>query len=179
MTEAQACRLPCGCPSHYPDWKDGDIDLGGILCHQLKIPMFMHMPIGYEAYLLKQKEDIERLGMHEKWPGFNLTRTAALRGEILCPLKENKSPARHLLNLPHPFSLRVKLFHGDVLDIKQEVRQMQSELLDTGYMPKELYLSYLTCPVCEEERGGKRIMIARRWVKHQKLKKHASKKGNS
>jgi len=162
-------RLECGCPSIYPDWKYSDVDLAGQLVHTLKIPMFMHMPIGYEAYLLKQKADIERLELHEKWPGFNLTRTGALRGQMLCPLVEEKSPARNLMNLATPFHLRVQLFHGDVTDMRTEVRNMQSELLDEGRMPKELYLSYLTCPVCEEERGGKRVMLIRRWMKSSKL----------
>ncbi|MDX8398212.1 MAG: hydrolase [Mariprofundaceae bacterium] len=162
-------RLECGCPSDYPDWKNADIDLAGMLVHSLKIPMFMHMPIGYEAYLMKQKNDIERLELHEKWPGFNLTRTGAFRGQMLCPLSEENSPARNMMNLPSPFHLRTQLFHGDVHDIRIEVRKMQSQLLDEGRMPKELYLSYLTCPICEEERGGKRVMLIRRWIKSKKL----------
>jgi len=72
--------------------------------------------------------------------------------------------------LPTPFHVRVRLFHGDVSEMRQEVRLMQSEILDEGLLPKELYLSYLTCPQCEEERGGKRLMILRRWVKSPKLK---------
>jgi hypothetical protein len=175
MPDTHKARLACGCPAHYPDWKDGDIDLGGRLVHRLKIPMLMHMPIGYESYLLKQKDDIERLELHESWPGFNLTRTGAFRGEMICPLEEERSPARNLTNLPNPFRLRIKLFHGDVTEIKQEVRAMQSALLDEGNMPKELYLSYLTCPICEEERGGKRIMLARRWVKNKRLEKRLKK----
>jgi len=164
-------RLPCGCPASYPDWRSGDIDLGGQLVHDLSIPMFIHMPIGYENYLLKQKEDIERLELHETWPGFNLTRTGAFRGQIICPLEEKHSPARNIRILPTPFHLRVRIFHGDVADMRQEVRAMQSELLDEGLLPKELFLSYLTCPVCEEERGGKRLMILRHWVKNAKLEK--------
>jgi len=173
-------RLECGCPSSYPNWNHGDIDLGGQLVHRLKIPMFMHMPIGYEAYLLKQKDDIERLELHEKWPGFNLTCTGALRGQILCPLVEEKSPARNLMTLPQPFHLRIHLFHGDVTEMRTTIRKMQSEILDDGLMPKELYLSYLTCPICEENRGGKRVMLIRRWAKSKKLearlKKSAVKK---
>jgi len=171
-------RLECGCPVSYPDWHDGDIDLGGQLVHSLKIPMFMHMPIGYEAYLLKQKDDIERLELHETWPGFNLTRTGALRGQMLCPLVEEKSPARNLMILPHPFHLRVHLFHGDVTDMRMSIKHMQSEILDDGLMPKELYLSYLTCPVCEEQRGGKRVMLMRRWVKSKKLEARLNKNTN-
>jgi len=67
--------------------------------------------------------------------------------------------------------LRVHLLHGDVADMRQVVRLMQSELLDEALLPKELFLSYLTCPACEEERGGKRLMILRHWVKSAKLEK--------
>jgi len=168
-------RLDCGCPSAYPDWRNGDIDLGGQLVHSLKIPMFMHMPIGYEAYLVRQKDDIERLELNEKWPGFNLTRTGAFRGRMLCPLSEESSPARNIEILKNPFHLRVHLLHGDVSDIRKQVRKMQSELLDEGLMPKELYMSYLTCPLCEEERGGKRLMLIRRWLKNTKLKNRIKK----
>ena len=172
-------RLECGCPSEYPDWRSGDIDLGGQLVHTLKIPMFMHMPIGYESNLVRQKADIERLELNEKWPGFNLTRTGAFRGQMLCPLAEENSPARNIAVLPNPFHLRVHLLHGDVTEIRKEVRKMQSELLDEGLMPKELYMSYLTCPICEEKRGGKRLMLFRRWVKNTKLKNRLDKKKKS
>ncbi|MDQ6991093.1 MAG: hypothetical protein Q9M11_05115 [Mariprofundaceae bacterium] len=164
-------RLPCGCPSSYPDWRSGDIDLGGQLVHDLGIPMFMHMPVGYENYLFKQKTNIEDLELHEAWPGFNLTRTGAFRGQLLCPLQESHSPAHHIRILPTPFHLRVRLFHGDVTNMRQEVRAMQSELLDEGLLPKELFLSYLTCPECEDKRGGKRLMILRHWVSSKKLEK--------
>jgi len=169
-------RLECGCPSEYPDWRNGDVDLGGQLVHSLKIPMFMHMPIGYEAYLVRQKEDIERLELTEKWPGFNLTRTGAFRGQMLCPLAEENSPARNIAVLSNPFNVRAQLFRGDVSDIRQEVRKMQSELLDEGLMPKELYMSYLTCPLCEDKRGGKRLFLVRRWLKNTKLKERLEKK---
>lgn len=172
-------RLECGCPSEYPDWRNGDIDLAGQLVHSLKIPMFMHMPFAYEAYLLKQKEDIERLELNEKWPGFNLTRTGAFRGQMLCPLSEEKSPARNIEILKSPFHLRTHLLRGDVTDIRQQVRKMQSELLDDGLMPKELYMSYLTCPLCEKERGGKRLILSRRWIKNPKLKQRLDKKRNA
>ena len=169
-------RLPCGCPATYPDWRNADIDLGGQLAHKLSIPMLMHMPIGYENYLLKQKNDIEKLELHEAWPGFNLTRTGAFRGQMLCPLAEEKSPARNIMVLPTPFHLRTRLFHGDVEAMRGEVRAIQSELLDEGLMPKELYLAYLTCPLCEEERGGKRMLIMRRWIKSNKLENKLKKK---
>jgi len=169
-------RLECGCPSKYPDWRNGDIDLGGQLIHNQKISTFMHMPIGYEAYLLRQKEDIERLELHERWPGFNLTRTGAFRGQMLCPLLEDHSPARNIEVLKNPFHIRVHLLRGDVSDIRKEVRKMQSGLLDEGLMPKELYMSYLTCPTCEKERGGKRLLLLRHWVKSRKLKARLDKK---
>ena len=175
--ENTAERLVCGCPAAYPDWhQSGDIDLGGQLVHSLNIPMFIHMPIGYEAYLVKQKKDIERLELHEAWSGFNLTRTGAFRGQLICPLQETHSPARNIMALPHPFNLRVRLVEGDIDSIRSDVRLMQSELLDEGRMPKGLYLSYLTCPTCEEERGGKRIMILRHWVKSEKLERKLAKK---
>jgi len=136
----------------------------------------MHMPIGYEAYLVRQKEDIERLELTEKWPGFNLTRTGAFRGQMLCPLIEENSPARNISVLKNPFNLRLHLLRGDVSEIKTQVRKMQSELLDEGLMPKELYMSYLTCPLCEEKQGGKRLFLARRWIKNPKLKERLNKK---
>jgi len=94
---------------------------------------------------------------------------------MLCPLTEENSPARNIEILKNPFHLRVHLLHGDVTDIRKQVRKMQSELLDEGLMPKELYMSYLTCPLCEEERGGKRLLLIRRWLKNTKLKNRIKK----
>jgi len=153
-----------------------DIFYRRVLGDSYVIRFFEGVDMDKQAYLLKQKEDIERLELHESWAGFNLTRTGAFRGQMLCPLLEEHSPARHVMNLANPFHLRVKMFHGDVTDIKATVRAMQSELLDEALMPKELYLSYLTCPVCEEERGGKRMLLLRRWVKSDKLNKRLKKR---
>jgi len=58
------------------------------------------------------------------------------------------------------------------------VREMQSELLDAGRMPKELYLSYLTCPNCQEQRGGAMILLTRRWQQSSRLGKQINKQTN-
>ncbi len=165
----QTERLECGCPPSYPDWDGGDIDLGGTLVQRTTVPYFLHMPIGFEARLFRQHDTIRRLELHERWPGFVLSRAGLFRGEILCPLAEDRSPLHGLRVLPSPFHLRCRVVHGDVGQIKPVVREVQSALLDEGKMPKELYLSYLTCPVCQEQRGGMRIMILRRWEESARL----------
>jgi len=164
-------RLPCGCPSDYPDWDGRDVDLGAWLVHEISIPMFLHMPIGFEAYLLKQSRDIEQLRLTPRWPGFVLARSSMFRGSILCPLEEEDSPARNVHRLKNPFHIRATLFDGDVSQIRPEVRRLQSELLDEGRMPKELFLCYLTCPVCRDERGGNRLLILRQWEESAKLRR--------
>jgi len=162
-------RLPCGCPPEYPDWDNRDIDLGGYLMQRTTLPMLLHMPIGFEARLHRQYEAIKNHGLHERWPGLALSQTGLFRGQLLCPLQEESSPLHSIIRLPNPYPLRCKLIHGDIGNIKQTVRTMQSELLDIARMPKELYLAYLTCPACQKERGGNRIMILRHWTKSPKL----------
>ncbi len=164
-------RLPCGCPENFPAWDDTDVNLGGWLVHEIPTLMFLHMPIAFEAYLQKQHQDIERLELTPRWPGFVLSRSAMFRGSILCPLKEGHSPARHVHSLQRPFHLRVRLFEGYVGQLREGVRRMQSVLLDEGRIPRELYLAYLTCPACRERRGGNKIMLLRRWEESPKLKK--------
>ena len=41
---------------------------------------------------------------------------------------------------------------------------------NSGKMPKELYISHLTCQRCEEERGSEKILLVRRWVESPRLK---------
>ncbi len=171
--------LDCGCPAVYPEWDGQDVDLGAWLVHEQKVPMFLHMPIGYEACLDRQHKDIRRLDLHERWPGFCLTQSAMFRGRILCPLIEDSSPARSTRRLPNPFHVRTRIFRGDVGGIREAVRQMQSELLDEGRMPKELYLSYLTCPRCQEKRGGMRVMLLRHWIRSPKLEKRLQQRQQS
>jgi len=168
-------RLECGCPSEFPDWNGQDIDLGATLVHEQGAAMFFHMPIGFEACLDRQHHDIETLGLNEQWPGFVLTQSAMFRGRILALLSEDNSPARKTYRLKNPYMLRVRLFKGNISAIKVEIRQMQSELFDEGRMPKNLYLSYLTCPRCQKERGGMQIMLLRHWVKSPKLEQRLSK----
>lgn len=169
-------RLPCGCPDAFPDWDGQDINLGAWLVHEIGTPMFFHMPIGFEACLHKQHKDIEQLGLHPRWPGFVLARSAMFRGAILCPLQEERSPARNVRRLPNPFHVRASIIHGDVDNIRNAVSHIQSELLDQRRMPRELFLAYLTCPACKDERGGSKMLILRHWEESEKLRKRLRKR---
>ncbi|MDQ6964954.1 MAG: hypothetical protein Q9M13_08565 [Mariprofundales bacterium] len=162
-------RLECGCPADYPDWHNRDIDLGGTLMQQTSVPYFFHMPIGFEARLFRQYNTIQQQDLHERWPGFVLSRSGMFRGTILCPLQEESSPLRNLIRLPNPYRLRCHLVHGDIGRVKPAVRRVQSALLDEGRMPKTLYLAYLTCPACQQQRGGMRIMTLRHWRESGRL----------
>ena len=163
--------LSCACPEHYPDWDGKDIDLGGHCVHALSIPMLLHMPISYEVYLKRQYHDIQALQLSESWPNLVLTRTGMFRGTIMRPLEKTTSPSHRITYLPSPFHLRGKLHHGDVGTIRDSVRQIQMTLLDSSKLPKELYMCYLTCPLCRDERGGNKILLLRRWTESEFLKK--------
>lgn len=162
---------PCGCPRTYPEeWDGQDIDLGGSLVHEQSAPMFLHFPIAYDLYRHRQIEDIARLGLIERWPGFALTLSAAFRGKHLRLLEDDHSPARRLRYLPSPFRLRVAMHKGDIGSVKPVIQKMQTELINAGCMPHEIYLAYLTCPLCSGERGGNKMMVLRRWKPSKKLK---------
>lgn len=168
--------LPCGCPGDYPDWDGQDINLGGWLVHEQPTPMFMHMPLAFNLYRHKQNEDIIRLGLKERWPGFTLTKSVAFRGRHLRLLEDDPCPARRVHRLPNPFRMRVVVHQGDVGGIRPLVGRMQTELVQSACMPKEIYLSYLTCPNCAEDRGGAKVMILRHWLPSKKLKEKLEKR---
>lgn len=155
--------LECGCPGDYPDWHNQDVDLSHHAAHVLPITTFLHMPLSYELYRQRQQNEIEQLELHERWPGFALTRTGLLRGQLIRLLEDKTSPSRHFTRLPGTFQLQGFLHAGGIGTIRNSIRQQQMQLLDSGRMPKELYLSYLTCPRCSEQRGGERILLLRRW----------------
>lgn len=156
--------LECGCPSEYPDWHDEDVDLGGMPIHVLPIPMVLHMPLAYETYLKKQQEAIFKLQLHERWPGMVLMRTGMFRGRITRLLvDETHSLSSQVKQMPIPYQVRAWLHHGNVSTIRNVVREMQMALIDSGRMPKELHLCYLTCPRCSEERGGEKLLLLRHW----------------
>ncbi len=168
--------LECGCPASYPAWDREDIDLGGWCSHSLPIPTLLHMPLAYEAYLQRQNRALEQLQLQERWPGLVLTRTGLWRGRILRLLEDGASLSRHVRYLPTPFTVRAALHHGNVSTIRAVVREIQMSLLDSGRMPKELYLCHLTCPRCESERGGEKILLLRRWVESPTLKQRQQKR---
>ena len=153
----------CPCPRTYPNWDNQDVDLAGLCILKLGIPTLLHMPMAIEAYLQKQQREVDNLELPECWPGFTLTNTGFVRGSIMRPLENISSPSRHVTFLPTPFNARGLLHHGDIGTIKANVRQLQSSIFDQGKIPKELYLAYLTCPQCEAERGGHKILLLRRW----------------
>lgn len=165
----------CGCPTRIPDWNDRDIDIGGHCALIHPIPTLLHMPLAYEAYLQRQQEEITKLELPETWPGFVLTQTGMLRGRLIRLLDNTHSPSRHVEYLPQPFHLHAKIHHGDIGTLRAPLRAMQIALLDLGKLPKELYLSYLTCPHCQHERGGAQVMLLRRWVNSPRLKQRIEK----
>lgn len=167
--------LACGCPTRLPDWNDRNIDLGGHCALIHPIPTLFHMPLAYEAYLQRQQEEVTKLELPELWPGFVITQTGMLRGRLIRLLENTHSPSRHVVYLSQPFNLQVKVHFGDVGSIRAAVRSMQMALLDNGKLPKELYLSYLTCPHCQHDRGGAQVMLLRRWVESSRLKQKMEK----
>lgn len=161
----------CPCPSEYPQWHEQDVDLSGQPVHRLKIPSFLFMPLSYENYVQKQQADIENLELETQWPGLILTRTGMFRGEIISLLNSGESPSRFIQNLPGNMTMRGYLHNGGIGTIKESTRQLQMQLFDMGRMPKEMYLCYLTCPICADKKGGDRILILRRWQDSPTLKK--------
>ena len=167
--------LDCGCPESFPDWHDQDIDLGGQPIHRLPIPMLLYMPLAYELYTQKQRQEIENLQLQERWPGLRLTRSGLFRGSLTCLLEDKQSLSRHVGHLPYPFNVRGRLHHGNISTIRDSIRQVQMSLLDSGRMPKELYLCHLTCPHCSEQRGGDKILLLRRWQTSRALNRRQGK----
>ena len=153
----------CGCPESYPTWAGKDVNLVGQCVHRMKIPTFFHMPLAYEAYIKKQAESVMQLGLVEMWPGFTLSRMGMLGGEIMRLLEDSQSPSRLVEYLTPPFTANVALHNGDIGTISKAVQPQQALLIDSARTPKELYLSYLTCPRCAERKGGEKILLLRRW----------------
>lgn len=163
--------FPCGCPEHFPDWDGKDIDLGGQPVLDFPMRTFLHMPTGYEVYLGRVRKIMTDLELKEQWPGFYISKTGWMKGKIISLLESGDSPSRHVVRLERPFQFRAALHKGTMGTIKNTVKAMQADLLDSGRMPKELLLSYLTCPNCSEQRGGDMIMVLRRWEVSTRLSK--------
>lgn len=167
--------MQCACPTEYPDWHEKDINLGGTLVHTVKIPCFIFMPLSYDTYVVKQSEDISALELSEQWPGFALTRTGFFRGEMIRPLNPASSPSRFVNTLDASYTLRGLLHNGGIGTIKESTRQLQNQLFDLGRMPKEMYLCYLTCPVCSDKKGGDKILLLRKWQESKTLARRLNK----
>ena len=172
MSEARAAPgglLPCGCPAAWPGWDEQDVDLGGQAVHIQPLRTFLWMPLGYEAFRLRQQRELEALELEEPWPGLVLIRMGPFRGELIRLLREAASPSRRVRRLPTPFRARAKLHHGGMATLRQSVQALQRELLEQGRMPRELYLAHLACPRCREGKGGEPILLLRRWEASPRL----------
>ena len=168
-------QSPCLCPASYPDWHLQDVDLGGQATHSLPMPTFFNMPLSYDAYVQRQQQDIEQLELQEQWPGLVLTRTGFIRGVLIRLLTNGDSPSRFVHYLESDFKLHGLLHPGGIGTIKDSLRALQNRLFDMGRMPKEVYLCYLTCPLCSERKGGDKILLLRRWKESPTLAKRLKK----
>ena len=122
--------LDCGCPSDYPHWHDEDVDLSHHAAHILPIATFLHMPLAYDTYRQRQQQEIEQLELHERWPGFTLTRTGVLRGKCIRLLEDDESPSRHFTHLDSNFQCHAWLHPGGIGTIRNSIREQQMKLLD-------------------------------------------------
>jgi len=169
--------LECGCPSTYPAWHDQDVNLGGHCIYRVPIPTFLHMPIAFELQLQRQQAALQQLGLRERWPGFALVRTGMFGGTAVRLIEDTSSLSRHVSHFPIPYWLRAHLHPGGIGTLRPAVREMQAYLLDHGRMPRDLYLSHLTCPRCADERGGEKILLLRHWTESAKLKSSGNPRG--
>ena len=166
----------CQCPPSIPDFHLKDVDLSAAAVHRLPVAAFFFMPLSYHSYAEKQRQAIIDLELTERWPGLILSHTGLLRGSIMRVLQTANSPSRFVSTLPADFVLQGYIHKGGMGTIKSAVRALQNHLFDQGRMPKELYLSYLTCPRCEASKGGEQILLLRRFIESSTLKNRLKKK---
>lgn len=162
-------RLPCGCPDAWPAWDGTDVDLSLHPAHVLPFPTLFHMPLSYDLYRQKQRDELDQLELHERWPGLVFSETGFFGGRLIALLESADSPSRHVQCLPGSLRITVREHDGGVGTITPTVRKLQSDLLDRGRMPNQLWLAHLTCPKCQTDRGFEKILIARRWEPSTRL----------
>lgn len=177
MSESSESTI-CACPEHFPDWDDKDIDLGGQCIHELRFPTLFHMPLAYDTYVKKQAENLQQLELTETWPGFIMTRTGFWRGRMLRLLESAETASRLVHYLPSPFNLRANLHHGGMGTVAKAIQAQHIKMSDMGRSAKEMYLAHLTCPVCEERKGGDKIIVLRRWVANPALQARLAARNN-
>lgn len=160
----------CGCPEVWPKWAGTDQHLAGQCVHRMPIAALFHMPLSHSTYIAKQYHNIRQLELHERWPGFVLTRTRMFGGEIIRFVDDAETASRFVQYLSPPFDVSVMMHEGGIGTIKKSLLTQQAQMVDAGHVPKELYMAHLTCPRCEERKGGEKIMLVRRWLANSRLK---------
>ncbi len=169
----------CHCPTDYPAWDRQDVELSGACVHRLPITVLFSMPVSYDMYVERQRQEVVQLGLSERWPGLVMSRIGAFSGEILRLLTDDQSPSRRIQFLSGAFHVRGMLHNGGIGTIRESFLDLQRGLLEDGCMPKELYMAHLTCPVCAEAKGGDKILLLRRWVESPRLKSRLQSRRNA
>lgn len=166
--------INCSCPTQFPQWHQQYLDLGRYCVFKSPVPMFLNMPIGFDFHHHQQAQQLIALELEEVWPGLCFLKPGFFRGELWRFIKSCDSPARQVGLLPPTFPVYTYLHPGDIGSLKPALAHMQHELLEQGKMPKEVYLAYLTCPLCADAKNGHKILVLRRWQPHAGLLKKVS-----
>jgi len=166
----------CYCPTSIPDFHLKDVDLSGAAVHRFPLAAFFFMPLSFHHYAERQRQAIIELDVQERWPGLLLSHTGMFRGSIMRVLQNADSPSRFVSVLGADFHLQGYLHKGGIGTLKTSIRALQNHLFDQGRMPKEMYLSYVTCPRCQDEKGGEQILLLRRYQESPTLKNRLKKK---
>ncbi|WP_418792033.1 hydrolase [Phosphitispora sp. TUW77] len=157
-------KLHCFCPDLTEEQFDNmdltEIDLSGRSFYISKMPMVSHFPMNPEIKIQKTLKEIEEKGYRTVSPLFVLFEDGLLMGNIMIEIV--KPPAKDS-NIKTFNKLRLisKAYKGPKHLVPKALKQFDGYLILKQIITADFFFWYHSCKVCEKQKGGRTIILAK------------------
>jgi len=149
MTEQEFTALDCK-----------ELDLSGRSFYVSRLAMVSHFPMNRELKIEKIIREIAQKGYQLVEPLFVIVADGMLSGKIMIEIIKPSAQDPSVTTLKD-FKLVGKNFTGAKHLVPKALKEFDRYLMSQKIVATEFYFRYLSCKVCEEEKGNRMVIMGR------------------
>ena len=136
------------------------IDLSGRSFYVSRIAMISHFPMNREHKIEKTLDEIAKKGYQVMAPLFIIFADGFLSGKIMVEIVKPLVKDQSVVTLKD-VKLAGKNFLGAKHLVPKALKEFDRYLMSQKIMTTEFYFRYLSCKICEQEKGNRTIILGR------------------
>lgn len=157
-------KLRCFCPElteeEFSALDLKEVNLSGRSFYTGRIPMISHFPMNRELKIEKTLQEIERKGYQVVNPLFVIFADGLLAGKIMIEIVKPTVRDSSVITMKD-LRLVGKNFKGAQHLVPKALKEFDRYLMSQKVLTTEFYFRYLSCKVCEAQKGNRTVILGR------------------